>query len=544
MGNEIMKTTPHQSRDFQRPGRSPARAPRAMVATSNPLATEAGLAILRKGGNAIDAAIAACAVLAITEPHQTGIGGDCFVLFAPRGTDEVIAYNGSGRAPAGVNVEDVRRRLPGGIGETCIEAVTIPGAIDAWFTLSADHGKLPWKEVLEPAIAYATHGVPVGDRTAFDWQLCGDKIRNSPGLAELFLDGEGQIHRPGHRMTFPALAHTLKIIAEQGAAGFYQGEVARSMVETLRTAGGAHTLDDFAAHHGEYVKPVSYTYRDYTVHQCPPNGQGVIALLILALISELPLDPEGPLGPWRMHALIEAGRRAFALRDRNLADPAYSGFDWDYWLQPEVLRREAAAIRPDARLADDALLEWVAHRDTTYVAVVDEERNAVSLINSVFDSFGTGIMDRNTGVVFQNRGMSFSLDPKHPNVLAPGKRPMHTIIPGMVTRGGRAVMPYGVMGGHFQPVGHALLLSHMLDYGLDVQTAMDLPRLYPDPVERKVQMERGIDDALRRHLEGLGHVLSVIEEPIGGAQAIWIDEETGMLCGGSEPRKDGCASGY
>ncbi|WP_342642435.1 gamma-glutamyltransferase family protein [Rhodoligotrophos ferricapiens] len=530
------------TRDFMRPGRSPARAPRAMAATSNPLATETALHILRQGGNAIDAAIAACAVLCLTEPHQTGIGGDCFVLIAPKGTNKVIGYNGSGRAPAAIDRATVARRMPNGIEEESVEAVTVPGAVEAWARLSADHGRLPLAAVLEPAIHYAEQGVPIGDRTVDDWRRERTKIAASPFLAARFLDEAGEPLRPGTRICYPELARTFRRIAGQGADGFYRGPVAQAMVAALNVQGGVHRLSDFTNHRGEYVTPMSSEFRGYRVHQCPPNGQGIITLLLLGLVSDLPRDPEGPLGPWRAHSLMEAARLAFAMRDRHLCDPSFSNFDWQACLDAAALKRAAADIQRDARLPEESLLEWREHRDTTYLAVVDEERNAVSFINSLFEAFGSGIGDPETGVVFHNRGLSFSLDDAHPNALAPGKRPMHTIIPGMLTRNGRAVMPFGVMGGHFQPVGHTLLLSHMFDYGLDLQTAIDQPRLFPS--EGKVWVESGIDDVLRAHLSRLGHEVDDRTDPIGGAQAIWIDEETGMLTGGSDPRKDGCAVGY
>lgn len=528
-------------RDFMRPGRSHARSMRAMAATSNPIATEAALHILRRGGNAVDAAIGACATLSLLEPHQTGLGGDCFALIAPRGTDRVIAYNGSGRAPAGIDRAEVARRMPDGIGKTSVEAVTVPGAVEAWVRLSADHGRLPLGEVLEPAIFYAENGVPVHDRVAFDWQVAAVKIAASPGLASRFLSG-GSPLSAGSVVRFPELARTLRRIASEGRDGFYRGATARSIVAALEASGGVHRLEDFEAHAGEYVTPVSARFHGYTVHQCPPNGQGVIALILMGLLGHLDRDPDGPLGHWRLHSLVEAARIAFSIRDARLADPDHAAFDWRAMLDADFLRRAAARIRPAARLPEEGPGEGGEHRDTTYIAVVDEDRTAVSFINSLFESFGSGICDPESGVVLHNRGLSFSLREGHPNALAPGKRPMHTIIPGMLTREGRAVMPFGVMGGHFQPVGHAALLSHMFDYGLDLQAAIDLPRLFPS--EGKVWVESGIDADARGHLKGLGHELAERVEPAGGAQAIWIDHESGVLTGGSDPRKDGAAIGY
>lgn len=531
------------ARDFMRPGRSPVRALRAMAATSSPLATETALQLLRQGGNAVDAAIGACAVLALVEPHQTGLGGDCFALIAPNGTDRIVAYNGSGRAPARIDRAEVAGRMPKGILPTSPEAVTIPGAVEAWTRLSADHGRLPLSHVLAPAIAYAEHGVVLQDRVAFDWGVAKEKIAGSPTLAASFLPG-GRLPRPGAVFRFPELARTFRSIAENGRQGFYEGWIARSLVATLKDAGGVHDLDDFAAHRGDYVPPMSTTFRGYTVHQCPPNGQGVIALLIMRILEQLETDPDGALGHWRLHAVTEAARQAFALRNARLGDPNFTEFDWHSVLEPSSIGRLAARIRPDTRIAEQDLPTGSGpeHRDTTYICVVDEDRTAVSLINSLFESFGSTITDPQSGITLHNRGLSFSLADGHPNALGPGKRPMHTIIPGMLTRAGRVVMPFGVMGGHFQPVGHALLLSHMLDYGLDLQTAIDLPRLFPS--DGKLWVESGIDHAARQHLSALGHDLADRIEPAGGAQAIWIDHETGVLTGASDPRKDGAAIGY
>lgn len=524
-------------RDFMRPGRSMAHGLTAMAATSHPLATATALDILRRGGNAVDAAIAASAVLSLVEPHQSGLGGDCFALIAPEGSDRVIGYNGSGRAPAATDPA----ALAGRIDSFGPAAVTIPGAVEAWVRLSADHGRLSLAEVLEPAIAHAEAGVVVHERVAFDWQAAAERIARSPFLRDRFAPG-GVPLPAGTVQRFPELAATLRAIAQKGRAGFYEGAPAHEMAAVLQAMGGAHRPEDFAAHRGEYVTPIAAAYRGHKVHQCPPNGQGVIALLILGIIERLATDTAGPAGPWRVHSLTEAARIAFDLRNRHLSDPTSSTTDWNRYLQPAFLDRAAAMIRPDRRLPDAGLPDLPEHRDTVYLAVVDGDRTAVSMICSVFESFGSTIAAPESGVVMNNRGQGFAPDPAHPNGLAPGRRPMHTIIPGMVTRSGRAVMPFGVMGGDYQPVGHAQLLSGMLEHGLSLQAAIDAPRLFP--AHGKLWVERGIDAALRAHLSRLGHALAERTEPVGGAQAILIDPVTGVLTGGSDPRKDGCALGY
>jgi gamma-glutamyltranspeptidase/glutathione hydrolase len=362
------------------------------------------------------------------------------------------------------------------IGATSAHAVTIPGAIDAWATLHETHGRMDFAELLAPAIAYARDGYPVHARVRFDWLRAADALRRNAAARAIFLPndsvpGEGDIHRQ------PALADTLAKIAAGGRAAFYEGEVAEEMTATLAKAGGCQVLEDFAAVHGDYVTPISTDYRGVRVHQIPPSNQGLTALIMLNILEGF--DPQGraPLSAERTHLEIEAGKLAFAARNAAIADPASMTTTLEQLLSKDWAANLRGSIRLDRAFSGLPDL-GLKKSDTVYVSVVDRDRNAVSFINSIYESFGSTILCPQTGVLFQNRGRSFRLDAGHPNCIGPSKRPMHTIMPGMVTRDGRVLMPYGVMGGDYQPFGHARLLANIFDYGLDVQAALDMPRVF------------------------------------------------------------------
>ena len=532
------------ARDFHAPGRSPAYATQAMAATSMPAATLTALDVLRAGGNAMDAAVAAAAVLAVIEPQATGIGGDVFCLYAPAGSGKVIALNGSGRAPEAATVERLAALGYTTPDPASAHSVTVPGAVSAWETLLAAHGSKGLDELLRPAIRFAEEGWPVHDRVAFDWAANEAKLRTAG--ASHFLPN-GHAPKPGDLFRQPALGATLRRIAQHGARGFYEGAVAADMVRTLRQRGGLHTEADFAAGRiaAQFVEPIRLSWRGFEVWQCPPNGSGLLVLMVLGMLEGLGVAPDGPLGPVRLHRHIEAARLAYRDRDAFLADPSQVEVPVGRLTSPAYLGAlrgliDDAAAMPVMPLPGEAALP--PHKDTVYLSVVDRDGNACSFINSIFESFGSAIHAAESGVLLHNRGFSFRLDPTHPNHIAPFKRPMHTIIPGMLTKDGRAVMPYGVMGGHFQPMGQTLFLANLLEYGLDVQQALDLPRLMPFAGE--VQIERGVPEAARAGLRARGHKLVEIASPHGGGQAIWIDHARGCLIGGSDPRKDGLALGY
>lgn len=527
-------------RDFQLPGRSPVRSTNGMVATSHPLSTLAAVDMLRSGGNAMDAAVCAAAVQAVVEPQSTGIGGDCFVLYCPKGTDNVVAFNGSGRAPAAATADWYLDRGYQAMPTYGPHSVTMPGAIDAWTRLLADHGRKGMEAALLPAIQYAENGYVVHDRVAFDWADSENLLLNDEHSRRIFLPG-GKPPEAGDLHHQPELGRTLRLIAEKGRKGFYEGEVADDIVTRLRELGGLHTLEDFATTSGEYAEPISVEYRGYRIHQMPPNNQGLVALLMLNILSGFDLSKLDPLGAERTHLEIDAGRLAYRDRDERLGDERFAPNPARQLLASEYAARLCAEIDPAQALEHLPKLE-LAMSDTVYISVVDQERNAVSFINSTFHSFGSGITSPRTGVVLQNRGSSFKLDPTHPNGLAPGKRPLHTIMPGMVTRGGRAIMPFGVMGGDYQPFGHVHLLTNMFDFGMDPQEALDAPRVFYHQDE--VLAEHGIPDETVEGLRARGHNVRPAEEPYGGGQAIWIDWDKGTLTGGSDHRKDGHAIGF
>ncbi len=527
-------------RDFQFPGRSAVYARRAMAAASHPMATLTAVETLKAGGNAVDAAVAAAAVLAVVEPHMTGIGGDCFALYAPAG-GEVIGYNGSGRSPAAAGLDwYVRQGYPAmpAIGP---HTVTVPGAPEAWERLSADHGRKEIGALLQPAIRLAADGAPVHPRVAHDWAGCVDMLDATSETREIYLSG-GRAYRAGEIHRQPALSATLERIAGDGARAFYTGPVAESMVATLNRYGGLHTMEDFAAHTGDYVEPISTGYRGHVVHECPPNGQGLTALLMLNVLAGFDLAGRAAMDPLRLHLQAEAGRLAYRDRDRYLGDPAALAIPVEELLSEgyaAALRRHISPGRAMGPLPETTL---AGRSDTVYLAVVDAHGNAISFINSLFALFGSGVADAGAGVLFQNRGSSFQLRPGHPNAIGPSKRAMHTVMPGMVTRNGRATMPFGVMGGHYQPFGHTHLLTNVIDCGLDIQQAIDAPRIFH--FDGVLALEAGVPAAAAEALAKMGHDVRRAGAPFGGGQAVVIDSDAGVLTGGSDPRKDGCALGY
>lgn len=527
-------------RDFQKPGRSPVRATKGMAATSHPLATLAAVEMLQSGGNAMDAAVCAAAVQAVVEPQSTGIGGDVFSLFCPAGREPVIAFNGSGRAPAGATIDWYKAQGHEVMPTFGPHSVSVPGAVDAWCRLLADHGRKGLAAALAPAIRYAEDGYVVHDRVAFDWAFAAERLAADEVSARLFLPG-GLTPKAGDLHRQPELGRSLRAIAERGRAGFYEGEVAEDMVARLQALGGLHTLEDFAATAGDYCEPISSEYRGHRIHQMPPNTQGLTALLMLNILAGFDLGSLDPVGAERLHLEIEAGRLAYRDRDERIGDWEACKGDIPALLSDGCAARLRAAIDPERAMTELPNVE-LAMSDTVYISVVDAERNAVSFINSTYYSFGSGVTCPGSGVVLQNRGSSFRLDPTHPNALAPGKRPMHTIIPGMVTKDGRAVMPFGVMGGDYQPFGHVHLLTNCFDFGMDPQAAIDTPRVFYD--DGTLLAERGVPESVVAALRARGHKVETPVKPHGGGQAIWIDWDEGTLTGGSDCRKDGCAIGY
>jgi gamma-glutamyltranspeptidase/glutathione hydrolase len=524
-------------RDFQLPGRSPVIACEGMAATSHPLASLAALDVLRGGGNAVDAAVTACAVLCVVEPHMTGIGGDCFAMLSKPGKP-AWGYNGSGRAGAKASAQALLGQGLTAVG-TSIHAVTVPGALDAWEATLKAHGTIGLDRALAPAIRYAEHGFPIASRVAFDWGHFVTRLQADPGCTKHYLFN-GAPPKEGDVIKLPALAATLKKIAAKGARAFYEGEIADDIVATVKARGSLLTAEDFAAHKGEVATPISSSYRGLDLLELPPNGQGLTALVMLNILENFDMKSLEALGPERFHLMLEAARIGYAVRDTHIADPKAMRLDVASLLDKAWAKTLAAKIDPGRRASLPKTP--TPGNETVYLTVVDKDRMAVSFINTLYSHFGQGLCTENTGVLLTNRGACFTLEPDHANAFGPGKRPMHTIIPALAMRDGRVAYSLGVMGAHYQPMGHVQLVLNLVDYGMDVQQAIDAPRAFF--VGDDTVIERGVSPAAAQGLKDRGHNVITAQAPWGGAQIINIDWDRGVLIAGSEPRKDGCALGY
>jgi gamma-glutamyltranspeptidase / glutathione hydrolase len=524
-------------RSFDHPGRSAAYGTRGMAATSAPLATLAAVDTLRAGGNAVDAAVVASAVLCVVEPAMTGLGGDCFALVGtPDG--KVTGLNASGRAARAADAEWLKASGLNSIPLRSIHAVTVPGAVDGWDRLLKRFGTMDLAEALKPAIRLAEEGVPVTPRVAFDWPEDTPDLEADEGGRKHYLK-DGRAPRVGESMAYPALAETMRLIAREGRDAFYTGEIAEDIIATVRPKGSLLTLADMAAHESDWVKPISASFMGREILEIPPSGQGLTALIALNILSHFGLSRHAPDSAERHHLEIEAMKLAWELRNRHVGDPEFVEVPVDDLLSARMAARLAAMI--DMNRALDIETE-MRTSDTIYLSVVDEKRLACSFINSVYDGFGSCIVTPRTGIALQNRGACFVTEAGHPNCIGPGKRPLHTIIPAMVKKDGLVDMSYGVMGGDYQPMGHMSVAVNRYVYGMDPQEAIDRPRYFPKG--GKVLVESGVPEAVRQGLAARGHVLEAAPAPLGGGQAIAIDHENGMLIGGSDPRKDGLALGF
>jgi gamma-glutamyltranspeptidase/glutathione hydrolase len=528
--------------------RSPVFGRGGMVATSQPLAAAAGLEVLHAGGNAADAAVAMAAALNVTEPTSTGIGGDMFALYFEAQTREISALNGSGRAPEALTLERLKREGLSELPPFHAYTVTVPGACAGWCDLLEKHGSQSLAEVLAPAIRLAEQGFPVAPITAHFWQRAAERqLKTAVNGREMTLDGRGP--RAGEIFRNPGLARTLTRVAQGGRRAFYEGELAEAMVSALDGAGGCMRLEDLAAHTSTWETPISVSYRGYRVHECPPNGQGLTALLALNLLEGFDLAALDPLSAQRIHLEIEALRLAFADARWYVSDPAFSDLPITELLSSDYALERRKLIDPHRATLDQVRGVPVASSDTVYFSVADKYGNACSFINSNYMGFGTGIVPRGWGFSLQNRGHNFELDARHPNALAPGKRPYHTIIPAMATResDGTLFASFGVMGGFMQPQGHVQVFTRLVDNGLDPQSALDAPRfcIADGTAGGSVGMEDGITDQVLSDLAGRGHSIQRVSgwdrALFGRGQIILRDPETGTLTGGSDPRADGCA---
>jgi gamma-glutamyltranspeptidase/glutathione hydrolase len=524
--------------------RSVVMACNGIVATSQPLAAEAGVSILQKGGNAFDAAIATALTLDVVEPMSTGIGGDAFLLYRWAADGKIYGVNGSGRCPQRLTLETLRQQGIQGVPQRGWGSVSVPGAIDAFVEVQRRHGKLTFAEVLEPAIYYATEGFPVSEVIATQWQEAVPLLSHFPVSAQTYLV-DGKAPRAGDVHRQPNLGRTLQLLAAEGKDAFYRGDIARRMVEFAQATGGFFTMEDFAAHHTEWVEPLRTDYRGYGVLELPPNGQGITALMALNVLEGYDIGSMEYGSAAYYHLLIEATKQAFADRSRYIADPAHAKLP----VAGLLSKAYAAARRRDIALdhaSDYAPGDPTAFGNTVYVTCVDRERNAVSLIHSLYMGFGSGVVAGDTGICLQNRGAGFVADPQHPNALAPGKRPFHTIIPAMVLKDEQPWLCYGVMGGDMQPQGHLQVALNIIDFDMNMQEAIEAPR-YRILGGRHVALERAIPHPVRETLATLGHMLVPYGDQsisYGGGQGILIDDQRGVLQGGSDYRKDGCAIGY
>ena len=517
-----------------------------MVATSQPLASVVALDMLKGGGNAVDAAVAAAAVLAVVEPMMTGPGGDLFALVWDNQRKRLHGLNASGFSPSEASINYFTTKGLQVIPTEGIYGLTVPGAVDGWASLIAKHGSMKLSEVLAPAIRYAEEGFPVTEIIAGQWERFGHRL--SPQAREVyFVKENGKLRPPVHGEIFrnPRLAASLRQIAAGGRNAFYRGEIAREIVATSQSLGWPMTMDDLAFQHSTWVEPLRTTYRGFEAVELPPNGQGLVALQMLNILEGFDVAKLKHNSPDYLHLLVEAKKLAFADRDAYLADPGKVSVPVRELLSKERARRQAALIdmeRAAPLLTPAPLSERPGQGDTVYLTVVDRHRNAISLINSIFLAFGSGLVAGNTGILLHNRGSFFSLDPQSPNRLEGRKRPLHTIIPGMLFQSGRPVLSFGVMGGNMQPQGHVQVLLNLIDFGMNIQEAGDAPRFRHEP--RELALESGISENARRELTARGHTLRDAVDVFGGYQAIWIDWNRGVLAAGSDPRKDGCALGW
>ena len=527
--------------------RSTVLAQNGMVATSQPLAAVAGLRIMMQGGNAVDAAVATAAVLNVVEPVSTGVGGDMFALVWDNKEKKVLALNGSGRAPAAASLEELKsaghQRMPG----TGVHSITVPGAVHGWETLLNACGTMPLSELLQPAVRYAEEGFPVSDVIAYQWSGQLEKLARLSSGQEMLLNGRPPAH--GDVMRLPTLARTLRAIAEGGANAFYEGDIGAKMANFVQEQGGWLATEDLANHTSNWEEPISTDYRGVTCWECPPNGQGIAALEALNIAEGFDLKAMGSQTADTYHHLIESMRLAFADAFRYVADPGHARVPVTELASKSYAASRRSLIDSHAAMPSAPYGQVVGGGDTVYISCVDGQGNACSFIYSIFANFGTGMVVPDTGIVLHNRGSLFSLDPGHPNCLAPGKRPYHTIIPAMATVNGELSLCYGVMGAFMQPQGHLQVISNVVDFGMDPQAALNALRFMV--TGDSVLLEEGISEDVAQRLAGMGHQVRVLSSyqrgisgGLGGAQMIQRDPDTGVLRGGSEPRKDGCAVGW
>jgi gamma-glutamyltranspeptidase/glutathione hydrolase len=534
--------------------RSEVLAPSVMAATSQPLATEAALAVMRRGGSAVDGAIAANAVLGLAEPTGAGVGGDLFAIVWDPKTQKLYGLNASGRSPRSLTLEYFQSQGMTHIPPLGPLPVTVPGAVDGWFELHGRFGHLPMTDVLAPAIGYARKGFPVTEVIAAGWQRNARVLEKFPGFRETFMPG-GHAPAKGEMFANPRLARTYEAIAKGGRDAFYKGDIARAIAAYMKANGGFLSYEDLATHHSQWVEPVSVNYRGYDVWELPPNGQGIAALQMLNILEGFDLKKMGFGSADYLHVLAETKKLVFEDRARYYADPDFAAIPLERLLSKDYARERRALIDMGHAATNYPAGEMPgAKSDTVYLTVADADGMMVSLIQSNYRGMGSGMTPGELGFVLQDRGELFSLAPGHPNVFEPGKRPFHTIIPAFVTRDGKPLISFGVMGGDMQPQGHVQVLVNMIDFGMNLQEAGDAPRLRHDgssqPTDEvmtdggELALEIGFASAVIAELERRGHRIKAVRGDFGGYQAIRRDPGNGSYAGASESRKDGQAAGF
>jgi gamma-glutamyltranspeptidase/glutathione hydrolase len=527
--------------------RSPVYGTNGMVASSQPLATAAGVEILRQGGNAASAAVAVAAALNVTEPTSTGLGGDVFVLYYSQEDAQVHALNGSGRSPFELSLQKLQKEGFQELPPYHPYTITVPGACDAWFTLNERFGNFQIADILSPAIDLANNGFPVSPLTSYFWQSASKRqLKTALNGDQLLIDGNGP--HPGQLFKNKGLARTFKLLAESGKSEFYKGEIASAIVDVISASGGCLTLKDLESHHSDWVDPISIDFQNSRIWECPPNGQGLAALIGLNILNQVDLASISETSPLRYHFQIEAMRLAFSDAWAFIGDPEFSSIPLEWLLSEEYARQRSNLINPAQSN------KFIKHgtppsiSDTVYFCVVDQAGNACSFINSNYMGFGTGIVPSGYGFSLQNRGHNFSILNGHPNQLEPHKRPYHTIIPSMVTNpvDNQLIGPFGVMGGFMQPQGHLQVAFNLFLNKMDPQTALDLPRfcILPENYSQEVALEEGISFKTLSTLSEMGHNIkpvSGMNRAMFGRGQIIIRDKKGVLTAGSDPRADGCA---
>jgi gamma-glutamyltranspeptidase/glutathione hydrolase len=525
-------------------GRSMVITRQGIAATSQTLASQAAAQILARGGSAVDAAIAANAVLGLVEPMMDGVGGDMFAIYWDAKSGKLTGLNGSGPAPRGLSPQFLAEKGVKTMPAAGIHSVTVPGAVDGWAKMHQKFGKLPWKELFQPAIAYADEGFPVTEEIAEAWSSAGTvkKLKGHEESARVFLP-KGKVPVEGDVFRNPDLARVYRLIAEKGPDAFYKGEIAAAILKTSQKLGGTMTAEDLASFSSEFVTPISSEYRGWRVYELPPNGQGMAALEMLNIMETSPASAFGPFSPAEMHLRIEAMKLAYSDLRRYDADPHTNDVPVSALLSKEYARKRAALIDPAKANCDVPAGQPIAS-DTTYLTVVDKDGNIASWIQSVSASFGSGVTVEGMGFILQNRGANFTLDPKHPNVLAGGKRSLHTIIPAYMEKGDQHV-GFGIMGGFNQPLAHAQFVSNIVDYGMNLQAALEAPRFTKlNATGCDVSIEMRVPAQTLQRLSEEGHQIRIRREytqEMGRGQAIMHDSKTGVNFAASDPRADGSA---